>query len=182
MTPRGTVTAERVLFATNGYTPEGLDPALHGRLLPALSSILVTRPLTDAEQAAQGWTRPALIADSRNLLFYIRLLRDGRLLFGARGGTDASPAAFAAAQAWMERRLGEKFPAWRGVEIDFAWWGSSASPGTCCPIWAGSTTERTTLAASPTMAAAWRSPPCSAAPPPPRSPAASPTRRCPTSC
>ena len=23
----------------------------------------------------------------------------------------------------MERRLGEKFPAWRGVGIDYAWWG-----------------------------------------------------------
>ncbi len=122
-TPGGTVTAERVLFATNGYTPEGLDPALRGRLLPALSSILVTRPLTAAEQAAQGWTRPALIANSRKLLFYIRLLGDGRLLFGARGGLDASPAAFTSRRAWMERRLGEKFPAWRGVPIDYAWWG-----------------------------------------------------------
>ena len=88
------MTADRVLFATNGYTPEGLDPALRGRLLPALSSILVTRPLTAAEQAAQGWTRPALVADTRKLLFYIRLLRDGRLLFGARGGLDASPDGF----------------------------------------------------------------------------------------
>jgi glycine/D-amino acid oxidase-like deaminating enzyme len=122
-TPGGTVTADRVLFATNSYTPEGLDPVLRGRLLPALSSILVTRPLTPAEQAAQGWTRPALVADTRKLLFYIRLLRDGRLLFGARGGLDASPAAFGARKAWMERRLGEKFPAWRGVAIDFAWWG-----------------------------------------------------------
>ena len=107
-----------MLFATNGYTPEGLDPRLRGRLLPALSSIVVTRPLTAAEQAAQGWTRPALIADSRKLLFYIRLLRDGRLLFGARGGLDASPAAFAGRRAWMERRLGEKFPAWRGVPVE----------------------------------------------------------------
>ena len=122
-TPGGTVTAGKVLFATNGYTPEGLAPALHGRLLPALSSIIVTRPLSAAEQAAQGWTKPALIADSRKLLFYIRLLRDGRLLFGARGGTAASPKAFARQRAWMERRLGEKFPAWRGVEIEHAWWG-----------------------------------------------------------
>jgi glycine/D-amino acid oxidase-like deaminating enzyme len=122
-TPGGTVTAGRVLFATNGYTPEGLDPLLNGRLLPALSSILVTRPLTPAEQAAQGWTRPALVADSRRLLFYIRLLGDGRLLFGARGGLDASPGAFAARQAWMERRLGQKFPAWHGVPVEFAWWG-----------------------------------------------------------
>ncbi len=123
VTPKGTVTADRVLFATNGYTPEGLDPMLGGKLLPALSSIIVTRPLTETEQTAQGWTRPALIANSRKLLFYIRLLRDGRLLFGARGGLDASPAAFAGRRAWMERRLGEKFPAWRGVSIDYAWWG-----------------------------------------------------------
>ena len=65
----------------------------------------------------------ALIADTRRLLFYIRLLRDGRLLFGSRGGLDASPAAFAARRAWMERRLGEIFPAWRGVAIEHAWWG-----------------------------------------------------------
>ena len=123
-TPGGSVTAERVLVAANGYTPEGLDPALlRGRTLPALSSIVVTRPLTPAEQAAQGWTKPALVADSRNLLFYIRLLHDGRLLFGARGGVDASPAAFARRRAWIERRLGEKFPAWRGVAVEHAWWG-----------------------------------------------------------
>lgn len=121
--PGGTVMAERVLVATNGYTPEAIVAALAGRTLPALSSILVTRPLTPAEQAAHGWTRPALLADTRNLLFYIRLLRDGRLLFGARGGTDASPAAFARRQAWMRRRLATKFPAWAGVEIEHAWWG-----------------------------------------------------------
>jgi glycine/D-amino acid oxidase-like deaminating enzyme len=122
-TPRGIVRAPRLLIATNGYTPEGLSPSLHGRVLPALSNILVTRPLSEAEREAQGWTRSALIADTRNLLFYIRLLRDHRLLFGARGGFDASPAAFGSRRAWMERRLGEWFPAWRGVEVEHAWWG-----------------------------------------------------------
>ena len=115
-TPTGTVTADRVLFATNGYTPEGLSTRAGGPAAAGPVEHPVTRPLTAAEQAAQGWTRPALIADTRKLLFYIRLLRDGRLLFGARGGTDASPAAFARQRAWMERRLGEKFPAWRGVD------------------------------------------------------------------
>lgn len=123
VTPGGTVRANRLLIATNGYTPEGLAPALHGRVLPALSAILVTRPLNEAERAAQGWTRPALVADTRNLLFYLRLLRDHRLLFGARGGLDAAPAAFAERRVWMERRLGEWFPAWRGVDIEHAWWG-----------------------------------------------------------
>ncbi|MFO1036664.1 MAG: FAD-binding oxidoreductase [Geminicoccaceae bacterium] len=122
VTPGGTVRAGRVLVATNGYTPEGLDGDLAGRVLPALSAIVVTRPLTEAERAAH-WSKPALIADTRNLLFYIRLLRDGRLLFGARGGTDASPAAFQERIAWMRRRLGEKFPAWKEVGTDYAWWG-----------------------------------------------------------
>ena len=146
-TPGGTVTARRVLFATNGYTPEGLDPMLAGRLLPALSSILVTRPLSAEEQAAQGWTRPALIADSRKLLFYIRLLRDGRLLFGARGGLDASPAAFAARRDWMQRRLGEKFPAWRDVPIDHAWWGLVCLARDLLPHLGWLDAERSTLAA-----------------------------------
>jgi glycine/D-amino acid oxidase-like deaminating enzyme len=147
VTPQGVVTAGRVLVATNGYTPEGLDPALHGRVLPALSSILVTRPLSEAEQQAQGWTRPALIADTRNLLFYIRLLRDGRLLFGARGGTDASPVAFARRRAWMERRLGEKFPAWRGVGIEHAWWGLVGLAQDLLPHLGWLDGERRTLAA-----------------------------------
>lgn len=147
LTPQGSVNADRVLVATNGYTPEGLMPAMAGRVLPALSSIIVTRPLSAEEQAAQGWTRPALIADSRNLLFYIRLLRDGRLLFGARGGTDASPAAFAARRVWMERRLGEKFPAWRGVAIDHAWWGLVALARDLLPHLSWLDPERRTLAA-----------------------------------
>ncbi len=147
LTATGTVTAARVLVATNGYTPEGLSPLLHGRVLPALSSILVTRPLHAAEQAAQGWTRPALVADTRNLLFYIRLLGDGRLLFGARGGTDASPAAFARQRAWMERRLGEKFPAWRGVAIEHAWWGLVALASDLLPHLGWLDADRRTLAA-----------------------------------
>ena len=118
--------ARQVLVATNGYPPERLDPMLAGRIVPALSSILVTRPLEPAELETQGWREPALIADSRKLLFYIRLLRDRRLLFGSRGGTDASPAAFPQRTAWMRRRLAEKFPAWSEIDIDYAWWGCVA--------------------------------------------------------
>lgn len=146
-TPGGSVIADRVLVATNGYTPEGLDPRLAGRVLPALSCILVTRPLTPAEKDAQGWREPAMIADTRQLLFYIRLLRDGRLLFGARGGTDASPEAFEARQAWMRRRLGEKFPAWRDVPIEHAWWGLVALAQDLLPHLGWLDEDRRTLAA-----------------------------------
>lgn len=125
-TPRGSIWAERVLFATNAYTPEELLPQLAGRTLPVLSSILVTRPLTVSEREAQGWTMPALVSDTRDLLFYMRLLPDHRLLFGARGGLRADRRAFATRLAWMEERLRERFPAWRHVTVEHAWWGLAA--------------------------------------------------------
>ena len=69
-------------------------PAIKGRLLPALSSIIVTRPLTEAERQSVNWMTYRKIWDTRNLLFYYRLLPDNRILFGARGGLLASAALF----------------------------------------------------------------------------------------
>jgi len=126
VTPHGSVWAERVLFATNAYTPEELAPELAGRVLPVLSAILVTRPLTVSEREAQGWTLPAMVSDTRDLLFYMRLLPDHRLLFGSRGGLRTDPAAFAARIAWMEARMRERFPAWSHVTVDHAWFGHVA--------------------------------------------------------
>src|SRR3546814_12161701 len=53
-TPQGRLTARQVIVATNGYTEDDRLPALSGRLLPAQSSIIVTRPLSPAAQEAQG--------------------------------------------------------------------------------------------------------------------------------
>ncbi len=122
-TPRASLTARRVVIATNGFTRATLAPALEPCLLPVLSNIIATRPLTEAERAAQGWTSRLIVYDSRRLLFYFRMLPDGRFLFGARGGLDASPGGAARMRAWMERRLGEMFPAWRGVETTHFWRG-----------------------------------------------------------
>ena len=86
----GVLTARHVIVATNGYTPEDVSKRHAGRIMPALSSIIVTRALSEAEQRAQGWTSPLMAFDSRKLLHYFRLLPNGRFLFGGRGGTDAS--------------------------------------------------------------------------------------------
>jgi glycine/D-amino acid oxidase-like deaminating enzyme len=122
-TPTGTLKAKTVILATNGYTPDRLHPSLKGCLLPALSQIITTRPLTAAERAAQGWRTETPVYDTRNLLFYYRLLKDGRFLFGSRGGAWGSPQESDRHQAWMTRRLGELFPAWREVEISHSWSG-----------------------------------------------------------
>ncbi|GAB4155961.1 MAG: FAD-dependent oxidoreductase [Cyanobacteria bacterium J069] len=122
-TPKGTLRARRVIIATNGYTPDDLHPAVSGSLLPAISNIITTRPLTAAELAAQGWKTEIPVYDTRRLLFYFRLLKDGRFLFGSRGGTWGDDSEADRYRQWMTRRLGEMFPAWREVEISHYWSG-----------------------------------------------------------
>lgn len=121
-TPHGSVLADRVLIATNGYTREGLHGGLTGRTLPVLSSILVTRPLTAEERAAQGWTSEQPSADTRRLLHYFRLLPDGRFLFGGRGGTRTG-AGTEATYRRLTRAFHAMFPAWRAVDISHRWNG-----------------------------------------------------------
>ena len=58
---------------------------LRARYLPVQSNILVSRPLSEAEIAAQGWHSEQMVVDTRNLLHYLRLLPDRRMLLGVRG-------------------------------------------------------------------------------------------------
>jgi len=122
-TPGGTVRARQVVIACNGYTGDRLHPMTAGRLLPVLSNIVVTRPLTGAERAAVNWRTHLKIWDTRHLLFYYRLLPEGRILFGARGGIEDTPESRADRRRWMERRLGEMFPELAGIETTHFWNG-----------------------------------------------------------
>jgi glycine/D-amino acid oxidase-like deaminating enzyme len=123
VTPRGSLRAGKLVVATNGYSSEGVPEWLGGRYLPVLSNILVSRVLTRDELAAQNWTQVALCADTRNLLHYFRLLRDGRMLFGMRGGTGASAGETEGMQRRIRADFEAFFPAWRGVETPHFWSG-----------------------------------------------------------
>ncbi len=123
VTPQGRLTARKVILATNGYSEDDRLPQLAGRLMPALSSIMVTRPLSLAEREAQGWTSTVMCADSRRLLHYFRLLPDGRFLWGGRGGISGSPAAAEASKVRLRRSFEHHYPAWRHVETEFFWRG-----------------------------------------------------------
>ncbi len=133
-TADGTLRAGKVLIATNGYSSEDLPPWIGGRTLPALSTILTTRPLTEAELAAQGWTTHVMAADSRQLLHYFRLLPDHRFLFGMRGGLSAAPQAQARIRAEARRHFDIMFPAWAGVETDQEWSGFVCLTGSLTPF------------------------------------------------
>ena len=122
-TPNGQLTADKIILATNGYSTDGVPDWITGRYLPVQSNILMTRPLSDAEITAQGWTTDLMAYDSRNLLHYFRLLPDRRFLFGARGNISASVQGQAAMRARLSRELGALFPAWANVDTPHFWSG-----------------------------------------------------------
>lgn len=121
-TPGGTVTAGRVLLATNGR-PGGLWPDLRRSLLPVWSFQIATAPLPPAERArVLPGGQPA--SDTREVLRYFRLDRDGRFIVGGKGriGGPRGAASFAL-QRRMLRRL---YPALADLPIEHAWGGQVA--------------------------------------------------------
>lgn len=119
----GSVTARHVILATNGYSAEDLPVWLGGRYLPAQSNVLVTRPLTEAEIARQGWFSTQMCYDTRHLLHYFRLMPDGRFLFGMRGGLMTGPGAEARSRQRILRDFTRLFPAWADVDVTHVWSG-----------------------------------------------------------
>ncbi len=122
-TERGVVRARRVIVAANGFLRERMHRGFDARVLPVISNIVTTRPLTQDELAAQSWKTDCPLVNTRQLLFYYRMLPDNRLMLGARGDLAGSPAEGERMQGWMTRRVRELFPAWRDVEIDHFWRG-----------------------------------------------------------
>ncbi|MCH8536752.1 MAG: FAD-binding oxidoreductase [Alkalimonas sp.] len=123
ITQQGSVRAKKVLIASNGYTPKNFHPLLQGRLLPVLSSVIVTRPLTPNELAACGIHGQPIVMDTRALKYYYRLLPDGRLLFGGRGairGRDADKPRYG---AQLLAALKQSFPMLSQITLDYQWSG-----------------------------------------------------------
>jgi len=122
-TPGGRLRAETVVLATNGYGPERLHRCLASRLLPMLSSIIVTRPMTAAEKAACNLVTTDIMYDTRNMLNYYRRLPDDRLMLGSRGAISADPAVNAAHREILLGNLKRKFPALKEMTVDYYWGG-----------------------------------------------------------
>ena len=122
-TRHGSVRASKVVLAGNGYSREGAPDWLNGRLMPVMSSVMVTRPLSESELSDQGWTSDLMAADTRILLHYFRLMPDRRFLFGTRGGIFETPSSLAAVHARGRADFDRMFPAWRHVETEHRWHG-----------------------------------------------------------
>jgi glycine/D-amino acid oxidase-like deaminating enzyme len=133
VTPHGTVRAEHVVLATEGYTP-----TVAGRrraIVPVYSLMTATEPLPDAVWDRIGLERRTTFADNRHLTIYGQRTRDGRIAFGGRG----APYHYASkvsplydrddrVHARLRTILTELFPALAGVAFTHSWGGNLGVP------------------------------------------------------
>ena len=132
-TPYGTVSADVVVRATEGYTP-----TLKGQrrtVAPVYSLVTATEPLPDRVWDAIGLRERETFTDYRHLIVYGQRTVDGRLVFGGRGAPyhfgsrisarfDHDPRVFAS--IWSALR--EMFPVLAGSKVTHAWGGVLGIP------------------------------------------------------
>ena len=118
-TPNGTIRADHVIVAGNGYLP-GILPSVAARVMPINSFIAATEPLPDRWQ--EILTRDIAVADSKFVVNYYRFSEDRRFLFGGRESYSLGfPGDIRSA---LVRRMTTLFPQLGGVKVDHVWGGT----------------------------------------------------------
>ncbi len=127
-TARGVVRARDVVIATAAY-PAPLR-RLGGYIMPLYDHVLMTEPLTPAQQEAIGWAEGQGLTDAGNQFHYYRPTADGRILFGGwdavyyRGGrVDASLEQRDSSHQLLARHFFETFPQLEGLRFTHRWAG-----------------------------------------------------------
>jgi glycine/D-amino acid oxidase-like deaminating enzyme len=122
-TERGSLQAEQVFVATNGYTGSA-TPELRRKIMPIGSFIIATEPLHSV-LAHQLSPRNRMIFDFKHFLNYFRLSDDHRMIFGGRAAFFPENEHTVRESAGILRgEMIEIFPQLRDVKVDYAWGGT----------------------------------------------------------
>ena len=132
-TAGGTVTADVVVRAVEGWTPT--LPGDERTLVPVYSLMVATEPLSDAFWEAAGLGGRATFADYRHMIIYGQRTADNRIAFGGRGapyhfGSAVRPAfdRAPAVHHLLRETLVELFPALAATRFTHAWGGPLGIP------------------------------------------------------
>ena len=132
-TDHGTVRAEVVVRATEGYT--AAIAGLRREVAPVYSLVVATEPLPGDVWERVGLRERETFTDHRHLVVYGQRTADGRLVFGGRGAPyhfgsavrpehDREEGVFAMLRATVV----SMFPALAGVRFSHAWGGALGVP------------------------------------------------------
>lgn len=128
-TTKGSVTADHVIVAGNGYLPNIL-PQVNADVMPINSFIAATEPLPQKWQ--EVLSQDIAVADSKFVVNYYRFSADRRFLFGGRESYSIGfPDDIATALVARMHRL---FPQLEGVKVDYVWGGALGITPTRLPI------------------------------------------------
>jgi glycine/D-amino acid oxidase-like deaminating enzyme len=118
--PTGRIKSKKIVIATNGYlNNRKISSRIYKNIIPALSNILVTEPVK--ENFFNDWKTNILCADNKKLLHYFRLLEDGRILFGGRGGHSYYNTS--TYRLILENDFKSMFPEFNGIKFEYFWRG-----------------------------------------------------------
>jgi len=131
-TTRGTVTADRIVLATEGYGATLRQT--HRRILPLYSLMIATEPLPDEFWDSIGLRHGQTFTDFRHLLIYGQRTADNRFAFGGRGaryhwGSSIRPGYDRSARVFehLHRALRELFPS-MDAAVTHRWGGPLGVP------------------------------------------------------
>ncbi len=129
ITGAGTVRARRAILATNAFPP--LVPQVRRYIAPVYDYVLVTEPLTAAQQAAIGWQGRQGLADLGNQFHYYRRTADGRILWGGYDaihfyGSRVAPDLDQRAASFdvLAQNFSATFPQLEGIRFSHRWGGA----------------------------------------------------------
>ena len=124
ITEEGSLTCDKVVVATNGYTDESLHPSFANRMVPVLSNIIVTREMSEDEFQMQNYKTLNPICNSREILYYYRRMPSNRMLFGTRGDTFGDNKSALKMRSIMTKQFQGVFPNWNDIDVEYYWRGT----------------------------------------------------------
>jgi glycine/D-amino acid oxidase-like deaminating enzyme len=135
-TPKGTVTADRLVIATNAWSH--LIPGMKSRQIPAFTYIVLTEPLQPRHFEQIGWHNHQGIEDARNLMHYYRLTPDNRLLMGGGNvqiayGKDMDRDHDKKIYRHLAEHISQVFPSLSDLKITHRWGGPISVPVDMAP-------------------------------------------------
>ncbi len=132
-TSHGTMSAEIIVRATEGYTSQ-LDGERR-TMLPIYSLMIATEPLPDDVWSDIGLTDRPTFADGRHMIIYGQRTTDGRFAFGGRGAAYHFGSAIRPdfdtddrIRALLSSSLRELFPTIGDAAITHHWGGVLGAP------------------------------------------------------
>lgn len=127
-TSHGSVIADNIIIAANGYLGD-LDRQMGARVMPINNYIIATEPL--GKRRAEVLAEDIAVADTKFVVNYWRLSRDGRLVFG--GGETVSYRFPSDIAGKVRKHMLEVYPKLADIGISHAWGGTLAITRTRLP-------------------------------------------------